>query len=161
MSLTPNQAKVIADYTLTDYEHERAPTKRVISAVPAGQESYAPSAKCMKSLDLAWHLASSELFFLNGVCSGQFSSGESKRPDHIRNAQDVLAWYEENLPPAVARARLLSAEQLAQVTTSRSRAFRKCGSVRRPRVLRRRPWRRAKRILGRRWRLRAPLKFLP
>ncbi len=115
MSLTPDQAKVIADYTLTDYEHERAPTKRVISAVPAGQESYAPSAKCMTSLDLAWHLASSELFFLNGVCSGQFSAGESKRPDQIRNAQDVLAWYDENLPPAVARARQLSAEQLAQV----------------------------------------------
>ena len=86
MSLTADQAKVIADYTLSDYEHERAPTKRVIGAVPAGQESYAPSAKCMTSLDLAWHVASSELFFLNGVCSGQFSAGESKRPDHIRNA---------------------------------------------------------------------------
>ena len=79
----------------------------MIGAVPAGQESYAPSAKCMTSLDLAWHLASSELFFLNGVCSGQFSAGESKRPDHIRNAQDVLAWYDENLPPGMARARSL------------------------------------------------------
>ena len=36
MSLTPDQAKIIADYTLTDYEQERAPTKRVIGAVPSG-----------------------------------------------------------------------------------------------------------------------------
>ena len=115
MSLTAEHAKTIADYTLTDYEQERAPTKRVIAAVPAGQESYAPSPKCMNSLDLAWHLASSELFFLNGVCTGQFSAGESKRPEHIRNAQDVLSWYDEHLPPAIARARSLSAEQLAQV----------------------------------------------
>jgi uncharacterized damage-inducible protein DinB len=115
MGPTAEHAKIIADYTLTDYEQERAPTKRVIGAVPDGQESYAPSAKCMTSLDLAWHLASSELFFLNGVCSGQFSGGESKRPDHIRSAQNVLAWYDENLPPAIARARSLSGEQLAQV----------------------------------------------
>jgi uncharacterized damage-inducible protein DinB len=114
MSPTAEQAKTIADYTLTDYEHERAPTKRVIGAVPGGQESYTPSAKCMTSLDLAWHIASSELFFLNGVCSGQFGGGEPKRPDHIRSAQDVLAWYDENIPPAIARARGLSGEQLAQ-----------------------------------------------
>ena len=38
--MTADQAKIIADYTLTDYEQERAPTKRVIGAVPAGQESY-------------------------------------------------------------------------------------------------------------------------
>src|SRR5579872_7512471 len=115
MSLTAEHAKTIADYTLTDYEEERAPTRRVIGAVPAGQESYAPSPKCMASLDLAWHLVSTELFFLNGVCSGQFSPGESKRPENIRNAQDVVAWYDENLPPAIAKARSLPAEQLAQV----------------------------------------------
>ena len=114
MSTTGEHAKIIADYLLTDYERERAPTKRVIGAVPGGQENYAPSDRCTKSLDLAWHLASSELFFLNGVSSGKFSAGESKRPEHIRNAQDVLAWYDENLPPAIARARGLSGEQLAQ-----------------------------------------------
>ncbi len=114
MSLTACQAKVIADYILSDYEQERAPTKRVIAAVPADQCSYAPSGKCMTSLDLAWHLASSELFFLDGVCNGTFSAGESKRPENIRNAQDVLSWYDEKIPPAIERTRSLPAEQLAQ-----------------------------------------------
>lgn len=115
MSLTAEQAKTIADYTLSDYEQERARTSSVIGAVPAGQESYAPSGKCTKSLDLAWHVASSELFFLDGISSGQFGSGEPHRPEQIRSAQDVLAWYEENLPPAIARVRELPAERLAQV----------------------------------------------
>jgi uncharacterized damage-inducible protein DinB len=114
MSLTAENAKVIADFILADYEQERAPTKRVIDAIPAGQESYTPGAKCMTSLDLAWHLASSELFFLDGVCRGQFGPGP-KRPEHVRSAQDVLAWYDEHLPPAIARARTVPAEQLAQV----------------------------------------------
>jgi uncharacterized damage-inducible protein DinB len=112
--MTAEQAKIVADYTLTDYEHERATTKRVIAAVPNGQESYAPSPKCMNSLDLAWHIASSELFFLDSVCNGQFSQGEGKRPENIRNAQDVLAWYDANLPAAIERARGLTPQQLAQ-----------------------------------------------
>ncbi|HWD00419.1 MAG TPA: DinB family protein [Candidatus Sulfopaludibacter sp.] len=112
--MTAENAKVIADYTLTDYEQERAPTKRVIAALPCGQEGYAPGEKCMKSLDLAWHLASSELFFLNGICSGQFGGGESSRPANIQTAQDVLTWYDENLPPAIERARALPAEHFAQ-----------------------------------------------
>lgn len=113
MSLTAEQAKTIAEYTLHDYENERAPTKRVIAAIPAGQESYSPSPKCMSSLDLAWHLASSELFFLNGVSTGQFQAGESARPEHIRSAQDVMAWYDEHVPPAIERARQVPGEKLA------------------------------------------------
>jgi uncharacterized damage-inducible protein DinB len=113
--MTTDQAKIIADYTLADYESERAPTKRVIAAVPTGQETYSPGGKCMSSLDLAWHLASSELFFLNGVSSGQFVAGGGKRPDNIATAQDVLVWYDENLPPAIEKVRQLSPEQLAQV----------------------------------------------
>ena len=113
MSLTAENAKVIADFILSDYEHERAPTKRVIAAVPSGQESYSPSGKCMTSLDLAWHIASSELFFLDGICSGKFGPGP-KRPEHVKSAQDVLSWYDENLPPAIARTRSLPPEQLAK-----------------------------------------------
>ncbi len=114
MSLTAENAKVIADYTLSDYEHERTPTRHVIAAVPAGQESYSPSGKCMTSLDLAWHIASSELFFLDGVCSGKFGPGP-KRPENVQSAQDVVVWYDENLPAAIARTRNLPGEQLAQV----------------------------------------------
>lgn len=111
----PDAAKIIADYTLTDYENERAATKRVIAAVPASQESYAPSERCMKSLDLAWHIANSELFFLNSVSEGKFAPGDSKRPEHIRCAEDVLAWYDKNVPPALERAQGLSGQQTAQV----------------------------------------------
>jgi uncharacterized damage-inducible protein DinB len=113
MSLTAEQAKIIADYTLNDYENERATTKRVIGAVPAGGVSYAPSAKCMPALDLAWHLASSEWFFLDGVSNGKFYGEESKRPEQIRTAEDVLAWYDENLPKALERVRALPAEKLS------------------------------------------------
>jgi uncharacterized damage-inducible protein DinB len=115
VALTADQAKIIADYTLVDYENERAATKRVIGAIPASGQNYTPDAKSMTALDLAWHTVSTEPFFLNAVCEGQFSHGESKRPDGIRNAQDVLAWYEKNIPPALERAKGLSGQHLVKV----------------------------------------------
>lgn len=115
MSFTAEQAKVVADTMLADFDNEVAATKRVIGAIPAGKEGYAPDPKNMTAIDLAWHIARAEPFFLNSVSEGQFVRGDSKRPDDIRTAQDVLAWYDANLPPALARARGLSGEQLAKV----------------------------------------------
>jgi len=50
-------AKTIADYTLGDNERESVTTRRVIAAIPAGQESYTPDARSMTALNLAWHIA--------------------------------------------------------------------------------------------------------
>jgi len=114
MNVSAEQAKAIADYTLADYGNEITTTKRVMGAVPAARGDYTPDAKSMTALDLAWHIASSEPFFLNAVCEGQFSHGEGTRPDNIRTVQDVLAWYDANLPPVLERAKALSGEHLAK-----------------------------------------------
>ncbi len=114
MSLTAEQAKAVADAMLADFDNEVAATKRVIGAIPAGKESYAPDPKNMTAIDLAWHIARAEPFFLNSMCDGAFARGDSKRPENIRTAQDVIAWYEANLPPALARAKGLSADKLAK-----------------------------------------------
>jgi uncharacterized damage-inducible protein DinB len=114
MSLTAEQAKAIADYVLQDFENESAATKRVIAAIPAGQENYAPDGKNMTALDLAWHIARAEPFFLNSICEGEFVRRDSQRPGNLRSAADVLAWYDANLTPALTRAKSLSGEQLAK-----------------------------------------------
>ena len=114
MNLSAEQAKAIADYTLADYERDRNVTRGVIGAIPDADLNYSPDPKSMKALDLAWHAASAEWFFLNSVCEGQFSAGESKRPENIHNAQDVLVWYEKNVPPALERAKALSGQHLAK-----------------------------------------------
>ena len=114
MSLTSEQAKAVADSMLADFESEAEATKRVIAAIPAGQENYAPNPTNMTALDLAWHIARAEPFFLNSVADGQFVRGDSARPASIRNAQDVVAWYDANVPAALSRVRGLSGEQLAK-----------------------------------------------
>ena len=106
-------SKAIADYTLADNDHERATNRRVIEAIPAGKETYTPDAKSMTALDLAWHIASAEMFFLDGVCNKAFGSDGGKRPENIKSAQDVLAWYDATVPPALEKAKGLSGEHLS------------------------------------------------
>lgn len=110
--MTPDHARLIATYTLADYEREIATTKSVIAALPAGQETFAPDGKSMPALKLACHIAGSEWFFMNGVVTGQFARGDM--PDSIKSANDVVAWYEENVPPVLAKAKVLSGEDLAK-----------------------------------------------
>lgn len=115
MSLTAEQAKTVADTMLADFESEIAATKRVIGAIPAGKESYAPDPKNMTAIDLAWHIARADPFFLNAICEGQFVRRDGSRPANVTTAQDVLAWYDANLPPALARVKGLSGDQLAKM----------------------------------------------
>ena len=59
-------AKAIAAYTLADNDQERATTKRLIAAIPAGKEGYTPP----QSMTASPRLASRRRLVLpNGVCA--------------------------------------------------------------------------------------------
>ena len=101
MSLTSEQAKTVADTMLADFDNEVAATKRVIGAIPAGQENYAPNPSNMTAIDLAWHIASADPFFLNAVAEGQFAHGDGNAPvywDTTRLARNDLAFTRPTAP---------------------------------------------------------------
>jgi uncharacterized damage-inducible protein DinB len=110
--MTPEQAKAVLEFLAGTIERESATTAKVLAAVPAGQEDYAPDAKSMKALDLAWHIASSEQMFMNGIADGNFdTSGDGNRPESITNAAQVAAWYAQQTPKSLAKIRALAPEQ--------------------------------------------------
>lgn len=100
---------------LPQLEHESKTTRRVLAAVPADHCGYKPDPKSMGALELAWHIASADCFFLNGVAKGEFARGEggSGVPENIKSCADVLAWYDENQPKATAAVAAMSGDQLA------------------------------------------------
>jgi uncharacterized damage-inducible protein DinB len=114
MSVSHQEAKLVAGFILADYEHERATTRKVLEAVPAGQEAYSPDGRSMNALALSWHIASAEKFFFEGVISGAFNAGEPGVPESIRSAADVLAWYDSNLPAVLDAVKALPAETLTR-----------------------------------------------
>lgn len=115
MHMSHDEAKLIAGYTLGDYEREMATTRAVIAAIPAGQEGYSPDAKSMTALKLAWHIVSADCWFLSSVIAGEFKAGESGMPENIKSAADVIAWYDSNLPGVIEEAKALSGADKAKV----------------------------------------------
>ncbi len=103
--MNSEQAGFLLNIFSTQLKNEHAATKRVIQAVPVDKGDYAPDPKSTTALDLAWHLAASEIFFVETVGAGAFPKGDGKRPESIRNAADVAAWYGETFPQSLERAR--------------------------------------------------------
>lgn len=114
MPLTDQEALTVAQFLLAQYEAEIATTRRVIAAVPAGGEQYAPDGRSMNALKLAWHIASADQWFLDSIVAGAFQAGESGMPEGIRSAADVLAWFDSNVPASLDRAKALTGGQWAR-----------------------------------------------
>jgi len=114
MSMQPEQAKFLLAYLMASVESEYAITLKVLAAMPAGKEDYRPDPKSMNALDLAWHIASADWWFLTGIAKGGFPSEEGKRPAEITNAAQVVEWYKANVPPAIEKVKGLGGEALTK-----------------------------------------------
>ena len=111
--MTSEQAKTILDFLLPTLHSEVKTTAKVIAAAPAEQEGFKPSDRCMTALELAWHTASADVWFLNSIVDGKFDSPGGGKPEEIKTIVDVSTWYEANMAPAMARLAGASLESLA------------------------------------------------
>ena len=112
--MTPDQAEFLLNQIyLPQIENERKTTRRVIEAVPVDKSAWRPDSTSKTALDLAWHLAASECFFLNGVATGKFEASGSM-PENIKTSADVLKWYDENSAKATAGLKGLKGDALTK-----------------------------------------------
>jgi len=85
-------------------------TKRVIAAVPDAASSYKPDAQARTAKDLAWHLANTDVQFLDGIADLNF---KMESPEHKpQTSAEVVAWYGENMKRGIDRVAAMTAEQL-------------------------------------------------
>jgi uncharacterized damage-inducible protein DinB len=113
--LQPEQATFLLQLALPSLKNEHRITRKIIEAVPAEQGDYRPDSVSMSALDLAWHIASAENFFMDAVAAGEFNFAGGGRPESIRNAADVAAWYGEAFQANFDRLTKLSSEQLLKI----------------------------------------------
>jgi uncharacterized damage-inducible protein DinB len=113
--IRPEQATFLLNVTLPALKNEHQTTKRVIEAVPLEKGDYRPDPKSMSALELAWHIVSAEIMFLNATVTGEFDFSGDTRPESVRNSREVARWYAENFDRALERVRSLSPEQLAKI----------------------------------------------
>jgi uncharacterized damage-inducible protein DinB len=113
--MTPENAAYLLNFLLPTIENESQITRKVIGAILETKRDYKPDPNSRTALELAWHIAASDIWFLDGICNGQFNPG-SDMPAEIKSVANVLAWYDKNFPAGLARLKALPAEKLAQVT---------------------------------------------
>jgi len=113
--MTNEQAEfLLTQVYLPQIQNEHKTTSRVIAAVPADQCDFKPHANSMGALQLAWHIAASECFFMNGVVAGKFEPGGSM-PESIKTAEDVVTWYNENFAKATTALSGLKGDDLTRM----------------------------------------------
>jgi uncharacterized damage-inducible protein DinB len=108
--LTPEFALGYRAMMLDGFLREAETTKKVLAAVPDAASSYKPDPCARSAKDLAWHIANSDVQFLEGIADLKFNThNPDKKP---QTSAEVVAWYDENVKRNAARVAAMTAEQL-------------------------------------------------
>jgi uncharacterized damage-inducible protein DinB len=105
------QAQFLLEFLLPQLKSEQAITKKILSSIPPDQGDYKPDAKCRSALRLAWHIAVTEIWFLDAVVRRQFGE-TAPMPAGVKTGRDVAQWYEEHFANRMPLLEELSAEEL-------------------------------------------------
>jgi uncharacterized damage-inducible protein DinB len=108
--MTPEQAKFLAEIFLPSVQKEYGTTRRVLRAIPAGKENYRPHADSRSALELAWHIASSEVWFADGFLTGKFEMEDDSMPGDVGTTEDIIALYEDGMETKLPKLAKLSPE---------------------------------------------------
>src|SRR5579863_7274083 len=108
--ITPEFVLGLRTLMLDGFKREAEVTKKVIAAVPDAKSDYRPDPNARTAKELAWHLANTDIQFLDGIADLQFTMAN---PEHKpQTSAEVAAWYDDNVKRAVAKVEGMSAEQL-------------------------------------------------
>jgi uncharacterized damage-inducible protein DinB len=118
--IQPDQAAfLLQGVFLPGLQNEYRLTKSVIQAIPLDKGSYQPDPVSKSALELAWHIAATEMRFLDAVAAGAFDFTPRPLPDSIKNSADLLAWYNAEFPRHLEALTKLSNEQLTKIVDFR------------------------------------------
>lgn len=118
--LQPEQAHFLLHGSyLPSLKNEQRITKTIIEAIPLDKGDYRPDKISKSALDLAWHIASTEMRFMEAVAAGHFDLSPRPRPDSIKTSAELAAWYATNFESHFATLTRLSNEQLLKIVDFR------------------------------------------
>jgi len=70
--MRPDQAEFLLRFLLPQLQSEPAITKKIMCAIPPHKGDYRPDLRCKSALELASHIAVSEIWFMYDVIHRRF-----------------------------------------------------------------------------------------
>ena len=114
ISISPEQAVFLLQYTLPTVKNEHRTTRSVIEAIPQTNLDYRPDPNSKTAMELAWHIVAAEHRFYTGIVAGGFDFSPIHRPDHIQTAAQTGEWYGDSFAKNFEAFGKLSPEQLVK-----------------------------------------------
>lgn len=115
--MTGDQAKFYAEQLVATMRQEMKTTTKVLAAVNNEKRDFRPDPKSRSAWELATHLATADVWFVNSALNGSFvwdpdaaKAAEAK----LLTVADVVAFYESVYAAALDRAAAASAEDLTR-----------------------------------------------
>lgn len=112
-ALTPQMAAAFCAVMLDGVTRELEITKKVLAAIPDAQAQYKPDPNARSAWELAWHLANSDVQFLDAIADQRFTMETPDEKDKPKTVAELVDWYDKNFKRAAARVGALTPEQLA------------------------------------------------
>ncbi|MCX6613539.1 MAG: DinB family protein [Acidobacteria bacterium] len=111
--MTPDFIKALSGVFLQGLQSEFPVTSKVLAAVPDQNQDYRPDAKSKTAMELAWHIASVDIWFIDCIVGHSFKLPQREMPAGAKTGADLAAWYDKEIAAGVPRIQAMTAEQLA------------------------------------------------
>lgn len=113
------QAKFLMTFMTGLWEQEFAATCKVLEAVPDDKRDYKPDPKSRSAWDLATHIATADVWFLDSIINAAFAwdpEGNKKAAAGFKTVADVVGFYKKEFPARLATLRSQSGDELTRET---------------------------------------------
>jgi uncharacterized damage-inducible protein DinB len=111
--MTPEFIKALSGVFLQGLHSEFPVTSKVLKAVPEQNQEYRPDPKSKTAMELAWHIASVDVWFIDCIVGHSFQLPQREMPATVKTGADISAWYDQEIAAGVPKIEAMTPEQLA------------------------------------------------
>ena len=115
--MTPEGAKAAAEVICNGWQAEMGATTKVLAAVKDDRRDYKPDPKSRTAWELATHLATADVWFIDSIVAGHFSfdpEGAKQAEGQFTDVKSIADFYDRTLPAKLNELRQLSGDVLAE-----------------------------------------------
>jgi uncharacterized damage-inducible protein DinB len=108
---TPEFVMGYSAMMLDGFSRELEITKKVLAAIPEDKRDYRPDPHARTAWELGWHLANTDVQFLNGIADLKFTMASPPEAEKPKTVAELVAWYDKNAKRGIDCVRAMTAEQ--------------------------------------------------
>jgi uncharacterized damage-inducible protein DinB len=115
--MTAEGAKAAAEVLCNGWQAEMAATAQVLAAVKDDTRDYKPDPKSRTAWELATHLATADVWFIDSIVAGTFvfdREAAQRAEAQFTDAKSIADFYNQTLPARLDGLRALPGESLAE-----------------------------------------------